>query len=561
MPSHERWQCEKRLLAQGRSEAFPPPILRASTLGRDQPAMRRQHVFLAVLVLLVVCVLWTSSSDDGIHAYTSLSFGLRSDACPNPLAPLPQNDKVRKPVCSSLPTNPTHARGVQVDLCLSSTVPNHGWFQIERTDKAACARTDSILTSHDAAIDTVLRAKGPDFFHIQFDGEQRWITEVDVEYLGRCTYRYPFRLVSAAPVNISIWWPFQNYRAAIETSELALQYDRALPVLEGVYQMLYPYPPQAQACPPVGAVASSRAWRSPALDAFVQALPECCSFTPTPGVYLKAHHSELPDATFQKYVYQPVGCRWSNPLLYGAPPEQTQRGFKPRSMLFIGDSHARYVYDLLAYAYTGDWANFMKAPAMKKLEKSDTFGPVKLDFVWEAVLLELRIKLNCTTAAKYDTVVLGAGQHNAIRIPAEKDHSKQWSMKDWSALTADIARRLAPEACPGQKMPKVVWMGNPARIMRVEPAKESPWVDARSSWRIRLYDEIAWGHFEKIGAARVDMFSLSQPFVNDFKDTLHMRHTDSLMALIQEVHQKIQPTQPAYAHLEDGHDHRKPHHR
>lgn len=521
--------------------------------------MRQHHALLAVLLFVVVCVLWGSSSSEGLHSYKSLSFVLRSDTCPNPLVPLPKNEAVRNPVCSSLPTDP-HAGGVQVDLCLSSTVPNYGWFQIERTDKEACAQTDSITTSHDPEWDTMLRAKGPDFFHIEFDGEQRWATEVDVEYLGHCTYRYPFRLASAAPFNVSIWWPFQNYRAAIETSELALQYDRALPVLDGVYQMVYPYPPQAQACPPVGAFASDHAWHMPAVDAYMETLPECSSFTPTPGVYLKAHHSEPVDATFQGYVYQPVGCWWTNPLVYGAPPEHTQGGFKPRNMLFIGDSHARYVYDLLAYAYNGDWEKFMMAPAMKNLEKSETFGPTKLDFIWEPVLLELRVKLNCTTAAAYDTIVLGAGQHNAIHTP-DNDHFKQWSMKDWSALTGDLARRLSHETCPGQKMPKVVWMGNPARIMRVEPAKESPWIDARSSWRIRLYDELAWGHFEKIGAARVDMFSISQPFVNDFRDTLHMRHTDSLMALIQEVHQKIQPTQPAYVHLAHKHDRRMPHRR
>lgn len=89
------------------------------------------------------------------------------------------------------------------------------------------------------------------------------------------------------------------------------------------------------------------------------------------------------------------------------------------------------------------------------------------------MLLELRIQLNCSTVAKYDTVVLGAGQHNAIRIPNEKDHMKQWHMSDWSALTAELARRLGPDACPGQRAPKVVWMGNPARIMRVAPAAQS----------------------------------------------------------------------------------------
>lgn len=46
---------------------------------------------------------------------------------------------------------------------------------------------------------------------------------------------------------------------------------------------------------------------------------------------------------------------------YGAPPEVTQRGFQPRSVLFIGDSHARYAYDILMDAYVGNWSEFMQA--------------------------------------------------------------------------------------------------------------------------------------------------------------------------------------------------------
>ncbi|EJD40581.1 hypothetical protein AURDEDRAFT_170394 [Auricularia subglabra TFB-10046 SS5] len=391
----------------------------------------------------------------------------------------------------------------------------------------------------------MLRANGPDFFHIDIDGDQRWASEVDVHYLGRCAYRYPFRLASGSPFNLSIWWTFQNYRAALETEELATQYDVAKPVLDGTYQMIYPL--ASARCPPALALSSDPAWHSPAQVAQAASRPECSDWEPTEGVYLRAHHTELLGSTFQGYTFQPTGCRWTDPLRYGAP---RIRGFKPRKILFLGDSHTRYAYDLLIYAYNGDWYNFTLAPAIKGLVKSERCGPVQLDFVWESVLLEDRIQLNCSVVSQYDTIVLGGGQHNGFKIPTEADHAKQWTLKDWSNLTANIARRLDPHACPGQQAPKVVWVGDPARITRRVPAPRNNWLDSASSWRVRLYDEIAWSHFRKISAARVDMFALSQPFVNHFVDTLHLRQTDSMPALIQDLHQKIQPFKPAYHHLE-----------
>jgi len=57
--------------------------------------------------------------------------------------------------------------------------------------------------------DVKLKAKGPDAFHIRMDGEQRFVSETDVEYLGQCTYLHSFRLATAAPFNMTILWAFE----------------------------------------------------------------------------------------------------------------------------------------------------------------------------------------------------------------------------------------------------------------------------------------------------------------------------------------------------------------
>jgi len=57
--------------------------------------------------------------------------------------------------------------------------------------------------------DAKLRAKGPDAFHIRIDGDQRFVSETEAEYLGQCTYLHPFRLATAAPFNMTILWAFE----------------------------------------------------------------------------------------------------------------------------------------------------------------------------------------------------------------------------------------------------------------------------------------------------------------------------------------------------------------
>ncbi|KAH7104747.1 hypothetical protein BKA62DRAFT_741994 [Auriculariales sp. MPI-PUGE-AT-0066] len=512
--------------------------------------MRRIHAVAGFLAVFIVALYWLSPA---APSYANLSI-FSDDPCPNPLNPRSTREPPRKPICRSLETHPdlNGINALQVELCLSSKVPNHGWLRIERTDKAACAASEAIIASNDHETDELLKRKGPDIFHVRMDGEQRLALETDAEYLGQCTYRHPFRLATAAPFNLTILWAFENYRAALETEELSTQYDTARPVLADIHVMISS--PTSAQCPPVGAVPTLPQWRSPALASFMNKLPPCSAFTPTQGFYLRPHHSEDPAQSFQRYLFQPAGCQWFNPLRFGAPSSETIKGFRERHVLFLGDSHARYAYDLLIDVYAAAWDAYLKALALKGLEKSEKFGKAVFDFVWEPVLMETRIQINCSVAARYDTVVLGAGQHNAIRIPKEKDHPHQYSMLEWEKLMAGLAHRLSPAACPGQKMPKVIWMGNPARIVRLEPAAPSEWVDGRSSLRVRHYDELAWEQFRHLpGAARVDMFALSQPFVNDFKDMLHMRHTDALAALIQDVHEKIRPTESAYQHLSEQH--------
>jgi len=310
--------------------------------------------------------------------------------------------------------------------------------------------------------------------------------------------------------------------------------------------------PASSYCPPAGAIATSSHWWSVALAKFLDTVPNCSAFSPTAGVYLHPHHSENPKQFFQRYIFQPSNCKWSNPIRFGAPTTDTTIGFQQRKILFTGDSHARYAYDLLMNVYAGEWDAYLRAAPRQEGIKSNTFGPAVFDFYWEPVLHEIRIELNCSFIAQYDTVVLGAGQHNAVYIPEEKrEHGQQYTLHAWEQLTHKLTRKLSPETCPDQRMPKVVWMGTPARVVRVEPASNSSWMDGRSSRRMRLYDEIAWDQFKTLpGAARVDMFALSQPFVNDFRDMQHMPLTDGLAALLQDIHEKIRPTEPAFMHLE-----------
>ena len=65
-------------------------------------------------------------------------------------------------------------------------------------------------------------------------------------------------------------------------------------------------------------------------------------------------------------------------------------------------------------------------------------------------------------------------------------------MHDFGVLIDNIAKKLSPDACPRQKMPRVIWMGSPSRPVRMAlPPKQHPmnhgWKDARVNPRLTLY--------------------------------------------------------------------------
>jgi len=84
------------------------------------------------------------------------------------------------------------------------------------------------------------------------------------------------------------------------------------------------------------------------------------------------------------------------------------------------------------------------------------------------------------------------------------------------------------------------------------PPKDHPLstssVDGRTTLRTKLYDDVAWTHFQTLdNARRIRMIDLSHPFVSNFPDGIHMVRTDAMTALIQELHHKLRPTEPAFA--------------
>ena len=95
-------------------------------------------------------------------------------------------------------------------------------------------------------------------------------------------------------------------------------------------------------CPAITAVPTDPSQRSAVEVAYMASLPPCLRDNPIHGVYLAAHPSDL-DRTVDSRVFQPA-CRYADPIAYGTPAEEIQRHFKPRSILFTGDSHVRLAF-------------------------------------------------------------------------------------------------------------------------------------------------------------------------------------------------------------------------
>ncbi|KZV87405.1 hypothetical protein EXIGLDRAFT_723769 [Exidia glandulosa HHB12029] len=484
-----------------------------------------------------------------LRSYFGSSSSFASTACPNPLAPPPPRSS-RKPECHSLPTNPELA--LEVSVCFAPDIANQGHFLISRTNAEECAKADAHNPSTNPETNALLKAYGPDIFHFSLDGDHRWDGELDVEYLGQCQYRYPFSLMSAGPFNLTIWWSFSNYRASDETQTMSLQWDLAEYVLQGKSQIVKPPASAAAGCGKTMAIPSNAAWRTATEIDYLNNVPECSRFEATTGHFLRAHWSE--HHTFHGFLYQPSGCRWTERTSnVDADPVPIRDGWAPHSVLFWGDSHVRYAYDVMTYVYKGEWATYKRVPAMKALKKTEYIGPVNITFIWDSVLREFKHKMTCENLADFDTIVLGAGHHNLVHTD-EDDHDRQWTIEGFGELIQGLAKKFSPDACPEQKMPRIIWMGPPARPIKLAlPPKQHPlnngWKDARVNIRLNLFNERAWDALKGLpGAARVNLYDLSVPFANSFVDQLHMIMTDTQAAFVQELHHKLWLRQPAYFH-------------
>jgi hypothetical protein len=351
---------------------------------------------------------------------------------------------------------------------------------------------------------------------------------------------------------VTIWWEFSGYRAIDETEVMSLQWDLAEYVLEGHSQIIKPPASIAQGCPHVSAIPTRPEWRSARDENYIASVPECSRQQATKGRYLRAHFSE--PHTFNGLMFQPDGCKWSNPIRIDAPPEEVQLNWKPHNILFWGDSHVRYAYDIMGYMYSGNWTQYKQTPIMKAMKKVTKIGPINMTFMWDAVLRELTFDLSCENIKEYDIIVLGSSHHNLV-VTEEADHDRQFTVNDFGLLLNGLAKKLSPDACPGQKMPRIIWIGSPSRPVKLAlPPKKHPlnhgWKDARVNPRLAQFNQVAWKALEHLpGAARVNLYDLSMGMANQFVDGLHMIMSDVQAAFVQDLHQKLWLTEPAYAHV------------
>ncbi|KAH7107629.1 hypothetical protein BKA62DRAFT_683981 [Auriculariales sp. MPI-PUGE-AT-0066] len=507
-------------------------------------ARRPQTVLIAGLLLVIVgtFVYLSPSSIPGPNSASSYSFSrfgsyFGKSTCPNPLLPAAPLS-TREHICQTMSTQVDVKLDVQV--CFAPDVANQGYFTIARTSATECELAEKKNPSLMPEENKLLRMRGPDTFHIDIDGEQRWATETDPEYLGNCKYKYPFNLAFAGPMKVTIYLAFSNFRAVDETEIMLLQWDLGKYILTGQSQTIWPPATAAQGCPKISAIPTLPDWRSASDEKYLSTVPECSRREATKGRYLRAHWSER--HTFNGFIFQPDGCRWTSPFLIDEDPAVIQQ-----------NSHVRYAFDVMSYVYAGNWTQYKRVPVMKALKKTLSLGPVNMTFIWDSVLRETTFDLSCEKIREFDIIVMGSSHHNLV-MTGEADHDRQYTVHDFGLLISGLAKKLSPEACPGQKMPRVIWTGSTARPVRmVLPPKSHPlnhgWKDARVNPRLTLFGHEAWQALKDLpGSARVNLYDLSMSLANDFVDGLHMIITDVQAAFVQELHQKLWLTQPAFAH-------------
>ncbi|GAA6025013.1 hypothetical protein JCM10207_004764 [Rhodosporidiobolus poonsookiae] len=424
-------------------------------------------------------------------------------------------------------------------------------LRIARQDRSACRALLPDLHEDKGTTDFVQHSLGPDTFQLQTDGAERLVVDDPTRFDPEsCSYEFDVALANAGAVWLQVTHFYEDYNTYISAP------SRTLPRL---ITPLLPAPLHLSICddctpyvPPVLTTQPSTFPASPPLPS----LPACTGPEPIRGVYVPSALPSLlyppyqlpmtpkrPSAGFHTFV--PTGCSFQHDGLRFRDHQSCFR--RPHRALFLGDSHARGMFDVLAHRLKGN--DEMALSSFKVTNKISDIQNLHLEFMWDAYLVS---NIFCAYMHAFDTVVLSTGSHQACyNCPPTSEYLahmqrifREWPLKltqcREQARTGALLRAEDDGALAARAREKP-----PTRfIFATSPAwypKKAEQYDCRTAQRLGRWNDLVTAAALREGWAVVDAGAVTRPMQQDTRamDGVHYIRTDAIDPIVDEVVEKM----------------------
>ena len=440
--------------------------------------------------------------------------------------------------CVPLPTDSGGKDGWALELCAggvgasaatgAAQVRGHFVARQER----ACDEASGWISPDAALAAEVRRSMGPHELHLVIEGvETRWLEQ---EHLGRCAYRFPFRLAVAAPRHrLRLLQLRRDYWGFNEVNMSEFPLNDVVVIADCVFFSLPTQ--QQQATRPAASLPNLAA-----AEAASSRLPECVEsteegrFVATDANVLDGEpillRSDMPDAKFYVDLHTPTAAQW-RPFDCAVPyvsPADFQSRFDGKRVDFAGDSHARVFFNHVLRTYCSvenaahkGWGNsqclgFGEMPLCPRLSFCLLYAPY------------MEMGVNDGHGTSRDAIVISFGNH-----PAGGAH---WKHAQFEARMAEALERFAGggggAGTSGGPRPQVLLLSQmPIPYSTNEFVRQH--ADTRTFTRMLLFDRTARrlaAPFVARGAVEyVSLFGLAMTAIGFSTDGSHLIGSDAAL--------------------------------
>ncbi|GAA6039735.1 hypothetical protein JCM8097_001377 [Rhodosporidiobolus ruineniae] len=555
---------------------------------RPRPLLK---ALIAAAVVVATGLMLFKNTPQALRALRPLSMATTSAyVCPSPLTGRPADAFSDLSVFSPFSHIASSTPAFNLSISYSTRHCNAFRLRIARADRSVCRSPAPDLNEDEETTRFVREQLGPDTFQLQVDGAERLVVDNPARFEGdECVYEFEVALANSGAAWLQITHFYEDYDAY--NSQPGHHFRRLLrPLLQVPLQLDICDSSCTPHVPPLLSHAPSVFSASTKDGASSQPLPACTGIQPIHGSYIP---SALPSLLYPPYqlpqtptrasagyhTFVPSSCSHQHDGLRFRDHSSCLR--TKRSALFIGDSHARGAFDVLAHRLKG--SDEMALTSFKVANKAVDIEKLHLEFLWDAYA---QSSISCSFIRNFDTVILSAGSHHACyHCPPTSAIVEHFDrvFHDWprmvtqcrdQALTAALLKReesmergRKSSRNGGEKEEKeeeeatllneeVASLARPVRFIYLTSPAWSPKPeelrDCRTAQRIGRWNELLSEKALEAGWAVVDAGEMTKPMQADAKlmDGVHYIKTDAIDPVVDELVGKMalcgneSPTRP-----------------